>query len=333
MEFGAEPTERALGAILAHSLKLPEARLKKGQLLTAADISSLQKAGIGQVTVARLSQDDVSEDVAAARLAAELVPKPDAVGLRLTKAATGRVNVYATSPGVIVLDATDIGALNRVDPMITLATLAPLSRVVPRQLVATIKIIAYAVPEAALAAACAAAPDALRIQLATCADASLILTETPGRPEMPNGKGARAIEGRLKRLGVDLAETRVVAHETGALAEAIRAATGRAILILTASATSDIRDVAPAAVMLAGGEVTRFGMPVDPGNLLFLGSADSRPVIGLPGCARSPALNGADWVMERVLCGIDVTHDDIAGMGVGGLLKEGPARPHPREKT
>ena len=72
-------------------------------------------------------------------------------------------------------------------------------------------------------------------------------------------------------------------------------------------------------------------MPVDPGNLLVLGDLRGQPVIGLPGCARSPALNGADWVLERVACGLDITDDDIAGMGVGGLLKEIPLRPQPRE--
>jgi molybdenum cofactor cytidylyltransferase len=73
-------------------------------------------------------------------------------------------------------------------------------------------------------------------------------------------------------------------------------------------------------------------MPVDPGNLLFLGDINGRPVIGLPGCARSPALNGADWVLARVVCGIPVRSADIAAMGVGGLLKEIPTRPQPRQK-
>jgi len=99
---------------------------------------------------------------------------------------------------------------------------------------------------------------------------------------------------------------------------------------LTGSATSDHRDVGPAALRTAGGELLRFGMPVDPGNLLFLGERQGRSVIGLPGCARSPRLNGADWVLERLVCGIPVTSEDIAAMGVGGLLKEIAARPEPR---
>ena len=104
-------------------------------------------------------------------------------------------------------------------------------------------------------------------------------------------------------------------------------------LILTGSATSDLNDTAPQAVRRAGGKVLRFGMPVDPGNLLFLGEISGRPVIGLPGCARSPALNGADWVLERLACGLMVGDAEIAAMGVGGLLKEIPIRPQLREPS
>ena len=112
--------------------------------------------------------------------------------------------------------------------------------------------------------------------------------------------------------------------------KALRNADGDMIVILGGSATADRNDVAPAAVEAAGGSIERFGMPVDPGNLLFIGTLDGRPVVGLPGCARSPKLNGADWVLERVVSGISVTDSDIQAMGVGGLLKEIPSRPQPR---
>jgi molybdenum cofactor cytidylyltransferase len=124
----------------------------------------------------------------------------------------------------------------------------------------------------------------------------------------------------------------VVKHEEAALAEAIATAPGLVVMILTGSATSDAYDVAPQAVRIAGGQVTRFGMPVDPGNLLFVGTLADRPIIGLPGCARSLALKGAVWVIERTLCGLQLSDADIAGMGVGGLLKESPARHHPRRR-
>jgi molybdenum cofactor cytidylyltransferase len=54
-------------------------------------------------------------------------------------------------------------------------------------------------------------------------------------------------------------------------------------------------------------------------------------VLGLPGCARSPKLNGFDWVLQRLAAGIPVSRADVMGMGVGGLLMEIPTRPQPRD--
>ena len=140
------------------------------------------------------------------------------------------------------------------------------------------------------------------------------------------GFHAEHVGGDDARVGKTFVPTDIVA------AQAIAASDAGMILVLTGSATSDIADVMPMGLVAAGGEVIRFGMPVDPGNLLVLGRLGARPVIGLPGCARSPALNGADWVLERLACGVGVTGADIAAMGVGGLLKEIPTRPQPRAR-
>jgi hypothetical protein len=194
-------------------------------------------------------------------------------------------------------------------------------------LVGTVKIIAYGVEEAALAAACAAARGAIRIRPVVLRDASLVMTDAPGLEAKLAAKGRRAIEARLRALGMRLAGVESVPHDGDALTAALKRATGDMVLILTGSATSDLEDTAPAALRKAGGRVARFGMPVDPGNLLFHGDFGGRPVIGLPGCARSPAMNGADWVLERLACGLAVGDAEIAAMGVGGLLKEIPLRP------
>ena len=331
MIFGAVPLDDALGAILAHSLPLAQGRLRKGAVLGAEDLALLRSEGVNSVTVARLEPGDVAEDAAAARLAAALVPDPAGQGLRIGPAATGRVNLNAQGPGVVEVDAAAVLRLNRIHPAITLATLAPLTRVTAGTLAGTVKIIAYAVPETALAAACGAARGALHLRPVQVQTAGLILTEVPGQDSKLTAKGRRAIETRLTALGVRLASVAVVAHDCAAIAAALQALPGEIALILTGSATSDLHDTAPQAVRAAGGSVARFGMPVDPGNLLFLGDQGGRPVIGLPGCARSPALNGADWVLERLACGLAVGDDDIAAMGVGGLLKEIPTRPHLRE--
>jgi molybdenum cofactor cytidylyltransferase len=331
MRFGPVPLSQAEGAILAHSELLPEGRLRKGEVLTAAHLAQLAAAGRDRVTVARLEPGDLPEDEAAARLAAALVPDPGGAALAVSAAFTGRVNLNAACPGVVEVDAQAVHALNRVHPAITLATLAPLARVAAGQLAGTVKIIAYAVPEEALSRAAALARAAIRVRRVVRTSAGLILSEVAGQDAKLAAKGRRAIEGRLRALGMRLADCRTVPHDPAAMATALADLPGEMVLILTGSATSDLQDCAPMAVRTAGGTVARFGMPVDPGNLLFLGDLAGRPVIGLPGCARSPALNGADWVLERLACGIDLTDDDIAAMGVGGLLKEIPTRPQARE--
>ncbi len=211
------------------------------------------------------------------------------------------------------------------------ATLAPFARVSAGTLVGTVKIITYAVPQAALAQAEALAQRAIRVQPVVRRSAGLLMTDVPGQQDRLIAKGRRAVEARLRALGMTLAGVATVLHETDAMAKALANLPGEMLLILTGSATSDPCDTAPQAVRAAGGTVLRFGMPVDPGNLLFHGHLGSRPVIGLPGCARSLALNGADWVLERLACGLTLTYDDIAAMGVGGLLKEIAVRPQPRE--
>ena len=65
----------------------------------------------------------------------------------------------------------------------------------------------------------------------------------------------------------------------------------------------------------------------------MLAERDGKPVIGLPGCARSPKLNGFDWALQRFAAGVPVTPQDIQAMGVGGLLAEIGARPLPRAEA
>jgi molybdenum cofactor cytidylyltransferase len=324
MRFGPVPLDEAEGAVLAHSLPVEGGRLRKGKVLERADLVALAAAGRREVTVARLDPGDVSEDDAALRLARGVTGP----GLELQPVGTGRVNLLAAGPGLARVDAALIDAFNAVDPAITLATVRRWQRMDPQGMVATVKIIPFAVAGAAVDRAVAAGRGALALAPPVIGTASLI--QTDAGLAVNHDKGVRSTAARLGRLGAELVQARVVAHREAPLAEALAESPGEIVLILTASATSDARDVAPAALARAGGRLIHLGMPVDPGNLLFLGEIGARPVLGLPGSARSPALSGADWVLERLLCGVLVGPAEIMAMGVGGLLKEIPTRPHPR---
>ncbi len=327
MEFGPVPVAEAAGAMLAHSVRAGARRFAKGERLDAEGAAALAASGVGTVWVARPGPEDLGEDEAAALVAAPLAGPH----LSLSAPFTGRVNLYAEAAGVIRVDADAVLAANRVDEAVTIATLPDYARVAPRAMLATVKIIPYAAPAEAARRAAALLAGAISLHPFRPMRAALILTRTEGMKPSLIDKGAAAILARLAALGVEAGEPVVTPHQTGALSAALAAAEGDLLLILGGSATSDRRDVAPASVVAAGGRIDRFGMPVDPGNLLFTGALGGRPVLGLPGCARSPKLNGADWALERIVAGLPVSGAEIEAMGVGGLLKEIPSRPQPRE--
>ncbi|MCO4825197.1 MAG: molybdopterin-binding/glycosyltransferase family 2 protein [Amylibacter sp.] len=327
MKFGPVPTAHAIGHTLAHSLTQGGFRLPKGHQITSSDALKLTILGITSLTVAQLEANDIDENTAAAQLAASV----ECENIRITEPFSGRVNLIAKGSGVLRIKSANIAAFNEIDEAITIATLPDYARVFDGTLLATIKIIPYAAAQnSVMQVAKTLGPDTLTLHPMGLKTARLILTETPNFKPSLLAKGEAAVRARTTALGLDLQSVETVAHTETAVADALQSGAADLTLILGASATSDRQDVAPAGLVSAGGTLTRFGMPVDPGNLLFFGALNGNPVVGLPGCARSPALNGTDWVLERLCAKLPVTSQGIAAMGVGGLLKEVPARPQPR---
>jgi molybdenum cofactor cytidylyltransferase len=333
MKFGAVPVSEAEGGVAVHSIRKDGFVLKKGTRIGPPEIAAMTAVGIAEVTVARLEPGDVSEDQAAAEIAATVAGD----GLRVEEAFTGRVNLFAAHAGVLVVDRAAVDRLNRVDEAITFATLPAYAPVVEGEMVATVKIIPFAVAAAARDAALAAAQATrplIRVAPYGMAKIGVVSTLLPGLADKVVAKTLKVTAERLAPAGAAIVAERRVSHEAAALAAALREMqrTGaELILVFGASAIADRRDVIPAAIEEVGGRIEHFGMPVDPGNLMLVGDIAGRPVLGAPGCARSPKENGFDWILARLLAGIPVTREDITGMGVGGLLMEIVTRPQPRE--
>jgi len=333
MIFATWPANEAEGLILAHSIKLPGGSFRKGRRLSADDVIALCDAGIAEVIAIQLEAGDCAEDEAATRIAKAAA----GTGLSVAEPFTGRVNLIATQAGVLVIDRARLDEINLIDEAITIATLPPFAAVEPRQMLATIKIIPFAAPEAAVLAAEALAREAaplIRLAPFRPRRAGLIQTELPSIKSSVLDKTEGVLAERMTGVGGVLAFCSRAPHKVPPLAQAIRDQLTRGlspILIAGASAITDRRDVIPAAIEAVGGVVEHFGMPVDPGNLMLLGRVGDVPVIGLPGCARSPKINGFDWVLQRIAADIPVTRRDIMAMGAGGLLTEIASRPQPRE--
>ena len=330
MKFGTVQTKYAAGGILAHSLVCGRDRFRKGKVLDEKDTRQLIQFGYDEVVIARLEDNDTEENLAAAKVAENIHFLAEPENFKKSIAFTGRVNIFARTTGIIVFDEENLIKANSIDNMITIATIPNYSQVTKGSIVATIKIISYGVIASNLEKVASLAAGTIRLKRPKYLSAHLITTKIS---RGTSDKSLSAIKKRTDSLGLSLSVNKDVPHHEDNLKEAIADAASDIILILTASATSDISDVAPMAVKSLGGKILRFGIPVDPGNLLFLGLLSDKPIIGLPGCAKSPATNGADWVLSRVVCGQIPSEYDFARMGVGGLLKENSLRPMPRLKS
>ena len=330
MKFGSVAIEEAEGCVLAHSVKLHSFLLKKGKTLSRADLVLLRAENINCIIVARLDPDDVSEDVAARHISIAIS------GQHVVSQAafTGRANIYSDQAGVLLVDQARLRAINHLHESLTIATLPSYARIGRRDMLATVKVIPFATPRAVLENALAIIGEKPLVSVAEFKPlrVGLIITRLPMTKDSIVAKSESAIRDRITALGGKLNEVLVCDHSQLTLSQHVRLLGDvDLILLFGAAAIVDRADVVPAALVDAGGMVIHIGMPVDPGNLLMLGVLGGVSVIGVPSCARSPKVNGFDWVLERIMAGIDVTPSDLMDMGPGGLLGEIKSRPQPRE--
>lgn len=332
MIFGEFRCEEAEGVTLAHTLNLGAKTLKKGRVLGADDIALLKQAGIAAVTGARMEAGDLDENAGAAEIAA-LLAGPNT---ETRKPYTGRCNVHASVRGVLRVDTARIDALNALDEAIAVGTLPDYALARHGQVLATIKIIPFAVTRALVERCRAIAAEGPLLRLAPLQPrrAALVLGELPGMKENVFRGTVTATRNRLEGLGSRLALVLRCRHERGEYEARLREAFAAGcdlLLVAGATVTKDRLDVVPAAVTAVGGAVDHFGMPVEPGNMLLLAHIDSVPVLVLPGCARSRRSNGLDWVLQRLNACLPVGRAEIMRMGVGGLIRS-PLEPEDEEE-
>jgi molybdenum cofactor cytidylyltransferase len=331
MKFGPASPADAIGGVTVHTLRQGALVLKKGTTIGSAEVEALNKAGVKEIVVVRLEDGDVSEDVAAGDIARAIAGD----GVDVERAFTGRSNLFAAQPGVLIVDRAAVDNINRVDEAITFATLPAFKAVVTGEMIATVKIVPFGIAaDLCVRAVAAAKTGRMRVAPYKIKRVGIVSTLLPGLSPKVIEKTLRVTADRLAPAGAAIIAERRVPHEEAALAAAIKELLGLGadlVIVFGASAIADRRDVIPAALESVGGTIEHFGMPVDPGNLLLIGKVGGAPVLGAPGCARSPVENGFDWVLMRLLAGLEVTRADLTSMGVGGLLMEIVTRPQPRK--
>ena len=110
-------------------------------------------------------------------------------------------------------------------------------------------------------------------------------------------------------------------HITQAIFKQIEA--GADLVICTGGMSVDPDDCTPGAIEETGARIVTYGAPVLPGTMMLISYFDNNgktiPILGLPGCVMYAARTIFDLVLPRVMADDEITKEDIAMLGEGGL--------------
>jgi molybdenum cofactor cytidylyltransferase len=187
-----------------------------------ADIAALEAAKVEAVVVARPEADDIGENEAAAALAQAIAGDK----VRIEDAFTGRANLYSETGGVLMVDRAAVDRFNRVNEAVTLATLPEYRPVQEGEMIATVKIITFAIPRAVHEAALAAASRVISVAPYRIKRVAVVSTQLPGLAPKVIDKTVRVTAERLKPAGAEIVADLRVPHEPAKLQAAIGQALG-----------------------------------------------------------------------------------------------------------
>ena len=319
------------GSILAQSYNLSERKLSKGTRVSKAIVELLNKENIKSILCAVPDENDMDEDAAAEAISNAI----DRNRIYAEEASTGRVNFRTPALGVVRYNRELIKKINLVDESIAFSIVEHNQLLAKNDLIATLKIIPFFASKIYVerVVALLSKYEIFKIHRLEEKKVDFIQTYYNWQKRSIFKATSNVTRSRLDALGCLLEKETLIPHDHESLCSEIKSSldSGAQVLLISgASAITDRSDYIPRAILSVGGEIIQYGLAVDPGNLLLIGQIGSTTVIGMPGCARSPKLNGFDWVLQLLMANIPITKEELADMGAGGLLMEIASRPLPR---
>ena len=335
MKFGDVPIEDSIGTILAHKLydKTGKMVFNKGHMIADEDVPILRQHNLETVIVTQLGDSDLHEDIAAERIGQAVAGEH----INMRTPGVGRANLTASQRGVLHVNVPALELVNNIYDGITIATLREHTLVEEGEMVALVKVVPFGIPTARVTDVeriAESTKSILSIRPLQKKEVALIISGTDATRNRLMNSFHPPVRDRIEGWGSILREPVFVNHDVDSIADAIRAqANADMIIVASISAIIDPSDVVPTALVKAGGSITIHGVPVDPGTLLMMGYLGDVPVVGAPGCIKSPKTNVIDWILPRLLTGERLTRANFVSMGHGGLLKDISDRPMPRSAT
>ncbi len=312
------------GAVLARDLRVAGERWPKGRRLSAADLARLASAkpalAPDGLTVLVLEPGDVHEDEAALRLAAAV----GGDGLTTRGPSQSRVDLVASTPGVVHVRSGILERLNRLDP-VEVFTAFDGSVVERGDLVASVKVAPHVVDTAILERAerlASRGPKVVSVAPFVARRVAVVVKESIHAPARERFEAS--VRAKVESLGSTVVSFDYVADDARAVELSLAAAArghDAVDLVLTAGGGStDPTDAFFVALAGLGGRVVRRGVPAHPGSMLWLGRIGHTAVLGLPTCGAYSKATAADLLLPRLLAGEPASPATVAKLGHGGIL-------------
>jgi hypothetical protein len=311
------PPERLLDAIICEEVKLNGRRLfHKGHRVEAADLEAIAQLD-RPIHALRLGPRDIHEDEAGIRLAEAIAGE----GVIHRKPVQSRVNLVADRKGLYRVNAEALLALNRL-PGITIFALPDRLPVLPGKVLAGAKIAPVAIEESVLVEAEQIASAAPVVQVKPFKPLKIGVVTTEGLQGDIAERFRATVNRKVDWYGAEVLGFSDLTNDPAAVATAIQGyIDDGADLIMTGGGnTIDPLDAALMSLTKIGGEIVKFGAPAHPGSMFWLAYRDETPIFNLASCSMYSKATVADLILPWIMAGERVTLDDMAGLGLGGLL-------------
>jgi molybdenum cofactor synthesis domain-containing protein len=292
---------------------------RKGHIIREEDIPEFLKVGKQSVYVLNLSANRLHEDDAALRIANAISGE----GLSWTEPREGKSTLVSTTKGLLKIDAKGLLQINKMGNIIV-STLKNNFPCIEDQAVAATRIIPLTISRKKIERLEAVAEKRgpiIRVLPYRKLKVGAVVTGTEVfRGLIPDGFDQQVRE-RIKSYGCDVAKKILVPDDVQEIAGAIRELKndGFDLILTTGGLSVDPDDVTKEGVKRAGARIIVYGTPILPGAMFLYALLENTPILGLPACVYYHHVTILDLTLPRVLAGEQITRDDVAELGHGGL--------------
>ncbi len=318
-------TIHAVGQVLCHDVtrivpgQWKGAQFRKGHVVTSEDIPMLLSMGKDHLYVWEMDEDHLHENDAALRLG-KLCQNE---WMQAGEIKEGKLELTAMRDGLFTVDTERLLQINMLEEII-IATRHTNDVVKAGDKLCGTRVIPLVIARKQIekAEAIAGTEPLLSLRPFRPLKAGIITTGNEVFHGRIQDSFTPVVRKKLAAYGIETVHHLVTDDTSENIQAAISTmrAKGAGLILCTGGMSVDPDDMTPAAIRASGARIVSYGAPVLPGAMLLVGYfSDGVPILGLPGCVMYAKATVFDLLLPRVLAGVEITKQDIARLGCGGL--------------